>query len=212
VSGCRCGIGSWGGQRPSLTPYVTGPGARGRGDAHLVDAVLPRVPVRQWVRPAPYRLRYQMAWNHGLSCAVLRVYTRVLLDVYARGAQERGIAGGRTGMVIVASEYASCRLRGRMRASSGATTESKRPDGGKPRNAVDKALRRAGQDAVAVLAEQGPDERSGAVRAEPARLRRRPGIAPVGLHLAGARRIHGREVSGTRRSPPYWRGQTGSIE
>jgi hypothetical protein len=80
--------------------------------AHLVDAVLPPVPVRRWVRPAPYRLRYQMAWNHGLSRAVLRVYTRVLLDVYARGAQERGIAGGRTGMVIVASEYASCRLRG----------------------------------------------------------------------------------------------------
>jgi hypothetical protein len=45
--------------------------------AHLVDAVLPRVPVRQWVLTTPYRLRYQMAWNHGLSRAVLRVYTRV---------------------------------------------------------------------------------------------------------------------------------------
>lgn len=33
--------------------------------AHLVDAVLPRVPVRQWVLTVPYRLRYQMAWNHG---------------------------------------------------------------------------------------------------------------------------------------------------
>ena len=67
--------------------------------AHLVDAVLPWVPVRQWVLTMPYRLRYQMAWNHGLSRAVLRVYTRVLLDVYARGARARGIAGGRTGMV-----------------------------------------------------------------------------------------------------------------
>jgi len=54
-----------------------------------VDAVLPWVPVRQWVLTVPYRLRYQMAWNHGLSRAVLRVYTRVLLDVYARGARER---------------------------------------------------------------------------------------------------------------------------
>ena len=61
--------------------------------AHLVDAVLPWVPVRQWVLTVPYRLRYQMAWNHGLSRAVLRVYTRVLLDVYARGARARGIAG-----------------------------------------------------------------------------------------------------------------------
>ena len=67
--------------------------------AHLVDAVLPRVPVRQWVLTVPYRLRYQMAWNHGLSRAVLGVYTRVLLDVYARGARERGIEGGQTGMV-----------------------------------------------------------------------------------------------------------------
>jgi hypothetical protein len=35
--------------------------------AHLVDAVLPRVPVRQWVLTMPYRLRYRMAWDHGLS-------------------------------------------------------------------------------------------------------------------------------------------------
>ena len=67
--------------------------------AHLVDAVLPWVPVRQWVLTMPYRLRYQMAWNHGLSRAVLRVYTRALLDVYRRGARARGIEGGQTGMV-----------------------------------------------------------------------------------------------------------------
>ena len=67
--------------------------------AHLVDAVLPWVPVRQWVLTVPYRLRYQMSWNHGLSRAVLGVYTRVLGDVYTRGARERGIAGGQTGMV-----------------------------------------------------------------------------------------------------------------
>jgi hypothetical protein len=46
--------------------------------AHLLDAVLPRVPVRQWVLTVPHRLRYQMAWNHGLSRAVLGVYARVL--------------------------------------------------------------------------------------------------------------------------------------
>jgi hypothetical protein len=67
--------------------------------AHLVDEVLPRVPVRQWVLTMPYRLRYQLAWNHGLSRAVLRVYTRVLLDVYRRGARARGVDGGQTGMV-----------------------------------------------------------------------------------------------------------------
>ena len=59
------------------------------------------VPVRQWVLTLPYRLRYQMAWNHGMSRAVLRVYTRVLGDLYARGARERSIPGGRTGLVTI---------------------------------------------------------------------------------------------------------------
>ena len=40
--------------------------------AHLVDAVLPWVPVRQWVLTVPYWLRYQMAWNHGLKQVRLR--------------------------------------------------------------------------------------------------------------------------------------------
>jgi hypothetical protein len=47
--------------------------------AHLVDEVLPWVPVRQM--GPPYRVRYAMAWDHGLSRAVLGVYARVLLDV-----------------------------------------------------------------------------------------------------------------------------------
>ena len=46
--------------------------------------------MRQWVLTMPYRLRYQMAWSHGLSRAVLRVYTRALLDVYRRDARTRG--------------------------------------------------------------------------------------------------------------------------
>jgi len=69
--------------------------------AHLVDAVLPWVPVRQWVLTVPYRLRYRMAFDHGLSRAVLSVFTRVLLEAYARGARARGVAGGRTGSITV---------------------------------------------------------------------------------------------------------------
>jgi hypothetical protein len=41
--------------------------------AYLVDEVLPRVPVRQWVLTLPYRLRYRLAWDHALCRAVLRV-------------------------------------------------------------------------------------------------------------------------------------------
>ena len=40
--------------------------------------------------------------------AVVRVYTRVLLDRYARGARERGIEGGQTGMVTALQRAAAC--------------------------------------------------------------------------------------------------------
>ena len=63
--------------------------------AHLVDAVLPWVPVRQWVLTMSYRLRYQMAWNHGLSRAVLGVYTRVLGDVYGAALARAALTVGR---------------------------------------------------------------------------------------------------------------------
>jgi hypothetical protein len=43
------------------------------------------------VLTVPYRVRYQMAWKHGLSRTVLGVYARVLLDVYAGRARERGM-------------------------------------------------------------------------------------------------------------------------
>jgi len=46
------------------------------GAARRVDEVLPRVPVRQWVLSLPYRLRYLLAWDHGLARAVA---VRVLL-------------------------------------------------------------------------------------------------------------------------------------
>ena len=98
----RIHLWAWAGRRGRLLPFSCKgrawcPSCGGRRTteraAHLVDAVLPWVPVRQWVLTVPYRLRYQMAWNHGLSRAVLRVYTRALGAVYARGARARGIGG-----------------------------------------------------------------------------------------------------------------------
>src|SRR4030095_2140150 len=48
-----------------------------------------------------------MAWNRGLSRAVLRVVTGVLLDVCTRGARVRGVPGGRTGSVTVVQRTSS---------------------------------------------------------------------------------------------------------
>jgi Transposase zinc-binding domain len=82
--------------------------------ARLVDGVLPRVPVRQWVLSLPYRLRYLLAWDHGLARAVLAVSVRVLLGFQRHRARRYGIRAGRSGSVTVIPA-----LRGR--------TESQRP-------------------------------------------------------------------------------------
>ncbi len=73
--------------------------------ARLVDAVLPRVPVRQWVLSLPYRLRYLLAWDHALARAVLAVYARVLLGFQRHRARRYGIRDGRSGSVTVIQRF-----------------------------------------------------------------------------------------------------------
>jgi hypothetical protein len=73
--------------------------------AHLVDKVIPFVPVRQWVLTLPYRLRYLLAWDHGLSRAVLAIHARALLDFYRQQAQRQGIPAGRTGTVTAVQRF-----------------------------------------------------------------------------------------------------------
>jgi hypothetical protein len=75
------------------------------GAARLVDGVLPRVPVRQWVLSLPYRLRYLLAWDHGLARAVLAVAVRVLLGFQCQRGRHAGIRGGRSGSVTVIQRF-----------------------------------------------------------------------------------------------------------
>jgi len=73
--------------------------------ARLVDYVLPRVPVRQWVLSVPHRLRYLLAWDHSLSRAVLGVYARVLLGFHRQRARRHGLRDGRSGCVTVIQRF-----------------------------------------------------------------------------------------------------------
>ncbi len=73
--------------------------------AHLVDDVLPRVPVRQWVLSLPYRLRYLLAWNHGLCRAVLGVYARALLAFQRRHTRQGRRRVGQSGCVTVIQRF-----------------------------------------------------------------------------------------------------------
>jgi hypothetical protein len=73
--------------------------------AHLVDRVLPNVPVRQWVLSLPHRLRDLLAWNHTLCRAVLGVYARAVLGFYRRRAHRHGVQDGRSGSVTVIQRF-----------------------------------------------------------------------------------------------------------
>jgi len=57
--------------------------------AHLVDRVLPEVPIRQWVLTLPYPLRYRCAYDAALTSAVLRAFIRALFAELRRRAREQ---------------------------------------------------------------------------------------------------------------------------
>jgi len=73
--------------------------------AQAVDAVLPRVPVRQWVLSLPHWLRYMLAWDHGLCRAVLAVYVHALLGFQRRRAGRLGVPDGRSGSLTVIQRF-----------------------------------------------------------------------------------------------------------
>jgi len=55
--------------------------------AHLVDRVLPEVPIRQWVLTLPYRLRSRCAYDAALTSTVLRAFIRALFAELRRRAR-----------------------------------------------------------------------------------------------------------------------------
>ena len=73
--------------------------------AHLVDHVLPDVPVRQWVLSLPHRLRYLLAWDHDLCRMVVRVYVRAVLGFLRERARRDGMADGRSGAVAIIQRF-----------------------------------------------------------------------------------------------------------
>jgi hypothetical protein len=75
--------------------------------AHLVDDVLPRVPVRQWVLSLPHRVRYLLAYNPRLCAAVRRILVRVVLGWQEEQALREGIPGARSGAVVFTQRFGS---------------------------------------------------------------------------------------------------------
>ncbi len=76
--------------------------------AHLVDRVLPEVPIRQWVLTLPYPLRYRCAWNARFTSEVLRCFLRsVFADQRRRARALFGIRKGQCGSVTFVQRFGS---------------------------------------------------------------------------------------------------------
>jgi hypothetical protein len=75
--------------------------------AHLCDHVLPDVPVRQWVLSLPHAIRYLIGFDRQLCREVRGVFVRAVLSFLRRRARDRGVAGGRSGAVVVTQRFDS---------------------------------------------------------------------------------------------------------
>jgi hypothetical protein len=73
--------------------------------AHLVERVLPRVPIRQWVFTVPVPVRYQLAFDAALTRAVLRVFLRTVFGWQRRRATRRGLPDARGGAVTAIQRF-----------------------------------------------------------------------------------------------------------
>jgi hypothetical protein len=58
--------------------------------AHLVDRVLPEVPIRQWVLSLPFALRYRLAYDARLVRDVLQILVPAIFASHRRRARLRG--------------------------------------------------------------------------------------------------------------------------
>ena len=72
-------------KRRSICPSC---GGRRMADtaAHLVDRVIPEVPVRQWVLSVPFALRYRLAYDSSLVTDILQIFVRAIFASIRRMA------------------------------------------------------------------------------------------------------------------------------
>ncbi len=76
--------------------------------AHLVDRVLPEVPIRQWVLTLPYPLRYRCAYDARLASEVLRAFIRTLFaELRRRARRHSGVRAEQCGAVTFLQRFGS---------------------------------------------------------------------------------------------------------
>jgi hypothetical protein len=75
--------------------------------AHLVDRVIPPVPVRQWVLSLPYSLRFRAAFDADLLTEVLAIFVHEVFGSLRRRARDYGIPNGKCGAVTFVHRFGS---------------------------------------------------------------------------------------------------------
>ena len=75
--------------------------------AWLVDAVIPAVPVRQWVLSLPYRVRVLCAYDASVCRLVRSVLLRAVSGFYERTARRAGVSRPRAGAVALVQRFDS---------------------------------------------------------------------------------------------------------
>ncbi len=80
------------------------------GAAHLVEHVLPDVPIRQFVVTMPFSLRFPLAYDGQLLRRVLRLFTDTVSSWYRKRHIARGLPDGETG-AVTAIQRANSDLR-----------------------------------------------------------------------------------------------------
>ena len=173
--------------------------------AHLVDHVLPDVPVRQWVLTLPHRLRYLLAWRHDLCRRVARLLHGAIERHLRAWARAHGVADARGGGVAVLQRFGgsvnlnvhvhALVLDGVFARTAGGTRFH-----GAPASSTDVAevLATIGPRVRALVARHGLDEDAATIRPASARGVGRPSVE--GLVGAGAARR--RPCVSVRRAPP----------
>jgi hypothetical protein len=74
--------------------------------AHLVDRVLPTVPIRQWVLSLPFKLRYRLAYDSKLVKDVLCIFVQTVFSSLRRRARQyRGIRKAQCGGVTFVQRF-----------------------------------------------------------------------------------------------------------
>jgi hypothetical protein len=73
--------------------------------AHLLDRVLPKVPVRQWVLSLPHKYRFLIAKDAELLQKVLGIFVSVVFGLLLQGAKSQGIKDGKPGSVVALQRF-----------------------------------------------------------------------------------------------------------